>query len=109
MLLSVDQHLVDLLRVDEDDINQKLFMSILDAARNKIDKTGLGEWRTVTQPTTDVVRECLFVTERYIDESFKILSRVTVLEHDQSSLTATAIHLCENAIQSLICNVDFRK
>jgi hypothetical protein len=71
--------LLDLLIVDDDDLNYSVFMTCFESAKERISPTKKGEWREVIMPTAQIIQECSLVIERYIDDTFCLLAKVTVL------------------------------
>lgn len=78
VLLTIDGDLKEMLRVDDEDMNEAQFQQVLDQARDKLG-TGSSEWREVKSTLADLLRRCRLVVERFVDHTYRLLSRTTVL------------------------------
>lgn len=54
-------------------------MTYFESAKERISPNKKGEWREVMLPTAQIIQECSLVTEHYIDDTFCLLTKVTVL------------------------------
>jgi len=80
--LFVEQSLFDLISEDPNDKNLLQFISTLNSARDCISHRQLGDIRLVEEPTIDIIRSCLRLTQKYIDQAYELLSQTTVVERD---------------------------
>lgn len=61
-------------------------------------------------PTAEILQSCLLITERYIDDTFKLLAKVTVLEISPEGFSKVAyFSLVGNAVHTLAFTVDFQR
>lgn len=90
-------------------------MSLLEAAQDRICLSGISTTniagiREIEMPTALILQQCLLITERYIDDTFRLLAKVTVLESTPNGIAKVAyLSIVGDLVQTLVFTVDFRR